>query len=589
MCLLLVMSTRMSDGGVIVGTGEKKLAKDLGVARPRIAERMAEARRARLVQTLGAPGPGRPVDYQAVLAAPVRQWVDELPIGTASSEERREAADRVVGAEVGTACKVLLMVFVHLMNGRGEVYGLRREDLAELLGISPSRVAARIGEATRAGLLVLVDGGTRGRKARYRLVGRKGTAEQYRFTSTRTGEQHAESGTHEAGHIGPPVLPADTHNARAVVNRTRAVVAGPADAGVIPSLSNSGERAEGMSSVVAPCRCPFEYQLGQVEQLHEPGRIHARAVAASLDGVAAEVWICEAADPYKDIAAQLGAGVAISDVVITQSPGQVVVPDYSPDLHEILSQPEAPYDWVIPNILEKADRVVITGGEGLGKSTILRQVGVQSAIGIHPFTLAPMPALRVLVIDCENSLKQSRRHLRGLAQVAERSGAQMAPGMYRMNCRPGGLDLTTSEDAEWLLDRVRVNQPQLLIIGPLYRLHVGNPNDEEVARRVTVVLDAARSLTDCAVMLEAHSGHAEQVGKPRQLRPLGSSLYLRWPEFGYGMARCADDTGETHPEFVDLRAWRGPRDERAWPTLLHKSIGSWPWESSDYAMKKLAQ
>jgi AAA domain/CHC2 zinc finger len=321
----------------------------------------------------------------------------------------------------------------------------------------------------------------------------------------------------------------------------------------------------------------------------EPGRIHARAIAASLDGVAAEVWICEAADPYKDIAAQLGAGVAISDVVITQSSGQAVVPDYSPDLHELLSVPEEPYDWVIPNILEKADRVIITGGEGLGKSTILRMVGVQSAIGIHPFTLAPMPALRVLVIDCENSLKQSRRHLRGLAQVAERSGASLMPGMYRMNCRPGGLDLTTSEDAEWLLDRVRVNQPQLLIIGPLYRLHVGNPNDEEVARRVTVVLDAARSLTDCAVMLEAHSGHAEQVGKPRQLRPLGSSLYLRWPEFGYGMARCADDTGETHPEFVDLRAWRGPRDERAWPTLLHKSIGSWPWEASDYAMKKLAQ
>jgi AAA domain len=261
----------------------------------------------------------------------------------------------------------------------------------------------------------------------------------------------------------------------------------------------------------------------------EPGRIHARTIAASLDGVAAEVWVCEAADPYKDIAAQLGAGVAISDVVITQSPGQVVVPDYSPDLHEILSLPEEPYDWVIPNLLEKADRVIITGGEGLGKSTILRQIAVQSAVGIHPFTLAPMPALRVLVIDCENSLKQSRRHLRGLAQAAERSGAQMAPGMYRMNCRPGGLDLTTSEDAERLLDRVRVNQPQLLIIGPLYRLHVGNPNDEEVARRVTVVLDAARGLTDCAVMLEAHSGHAEQVGKPRQLRPLGSSLYLRWP------------------------------------------------------------
>jgi replicative DNA helicase len=66
------------------------------------------------------------------------------------------------------------------------------------------------------------------------------------------------------------------------------------------------------------------------------------------------------------------------------------------------------------------------------------------------------------------------------------------------------------------------------------RLHAANPNDEEPARKVTQVLDRCRSAANCAIVTEAHAGHG-YGGLERPIRPTGSSLWLRWPEFGYGL------------------------------------------------------
>ena len=63
-------------------------------------------------------------------------------------------------------------------------------------------------------------------------------------------------------------------------------------------------------------------------------------------------------------------------------------------------------DWIIPGILERQERVIFTGGEGAGKTTLVRQMAILSAAGINPFTFEDMPPVRVLVIDAENSEKQ---------------------------------------------------------------------------------------------------------------------------------------------------------------------------------------
>lgn len=307
------------------------------------------------------------------------------------------------------------------------------------------------------------------------------------------------------------------------------------------------------------------------------GQKHARAVAASLDGIASEVWILEAADPYKDIAAHLAAGLTLKQVVVTSKPDNNPQPDLAPDILDLLAEPDPDYAWLVEGLLERGDRLIVTGVEGLGKSYWLRQLAVSFAAGIHPTKYHSIPPLKVLMIDCENSKRQTRRAYRKIVDKAQQFGRPVIPGMLRVIIRPEGIDLPRDDDGQWLLERVTAHKPDVLMIGPLYRLHLGNPNDEETARRIVAAVDAARTKVDCAVIIEAHAGHSEGSHGQRSVRPLGSSLYLRWPEFGYGLLPLSDSG-----DYVELKPWRGARDERAWPQYLVKGTGDeWPWEERD--------
>jgi hypothetical protein len=54
----------------------------------------------------------------------------------------------------------------------------------------------------------------------------------------------------------------------------------------------------------------------------------------------------------------------------------------------------------------------------------------------------------------------------------------------------------------------------------------------------------------------------------RDLRPMGSAVWMRWPEFGYALA--PDPTAVGDPVY-EVQQWRGPRDLRQWPTKLKRS------------------
>jgi hypothetical protein len=248
----------------------------------------------------------------------------------------------------------------------------------------------------------------------------------------------------------------------------------------------------------------------------------------------------------------------------------------TPTLKEFVATEDAPYDWVIPGLLERGDRFILTGSEGLGKSVLARQIAVCTAAGVHPFTHQPIPPQRVLYVDCENGVTKLRRAFRPLAIQAAKHGADPGLNMF-VEARPEGLDLTKPEDEMWLVRHVAMLQPALLVTGPVYRLHAKNPNDEEPARQVTRVLDRCRAAANCALMLEAHAGHG--YGTPdRPVRPTGSSLWLRWPEFGYGLR--AGDNFDPANRNVNFVAWRGDREERQWPSSL-RAGGLWPWVSND--------
>ena len=270
----------------------------------------------------------------------------------------------------------------------------------------------------------------------------------------------------------------------------------------------------------------------------------------------------ETAEPLAlatDVQAAL-ADVAEAELVT----GNITVPT----LTEFLAGDDDPEDWVIPGLLAREDRLILTGAEGLGKMMLLRQIAVTAAAGIHPFTKQPMPPQTVLLVDLENPaqiMRQTIRHMVNTAKV--RSARHDVADRVFVERRPEGLNLAEASNVAWLLKRVTMCNPDILIIGPLYKLMNDNPNDESTARACTVALDLVRTQGKCALLLEAHAGHGNAAMTDRPIRPTGSSLWLRWPEFGYGLKRAkTDDAEEFHR--VELQPWRGARGEREWPTQL---------------------
>lgn len=236
------------------------------------------------------------------------------------------------------------------------------------------------------------------------------------------------------------------------------------------------------------------------------------------------------------------------------------------ELDAFLAQPDPEYDWLVPGLLERGDRVIWTGGEGKGKSMLLRMQAVQLASGIHPFTLERIPPLRVAYVDLENSDRQTRRQLRPLRLAA---GSTYDDGRLHVVVEPGGLDLAGQpNDRAWLEAELdAMGALDLLTIGPLYKMADGDPTREEFVRPLQRYLDQLRERYQVALVMEAHSPHAPAGGK-RTMRPYGGSAWLRWPEFGLHLG---DDGAIGH--------WRDPRDERDWPALLRRG-GAWPWTPS---------
>lgn len=257
-----------------------------------------------------------------------------------------------------------------------------------------------------------------------------------------------------------------------------------------------------------------------------------------------------------------------------EAPHRAGAPD--PDVTTFLDSVPTDYDWLFPDFLERRDRMLVTAAEGVGKSTLLAQIAVCGAAGLHPWTFREIDPINVLIIDLENSDRLVTRRLRTLAAVA---GRGLNPARLRVNVRPDGLDLTKRADRLWLYDRVAANKADLLVIGPAYRMMAGtaakgDTGGEDQTRTVTRALDEIRVRCDCALLMETHAPHGSIMG--RDLRPFGSSVWLRWPEFGIGLHKNQDNaTGNQY----EVLHWRGPRDQRRWPASLHRSTmpGTWLW------------
>lgn len=251
-------------------------------------------------------------------------------------------------------------------------------------------------------------------------------------------------------------------------------------------------------------------------------------------------------------------------------------------LADLLSE-KIEYDWLVPGLIERMDRMVITGEEGFGKTELVAQILCCLAAGLHPFRGEPIydgeSALRVTVIDCENTKSQSKRRYRRMIQLVDSCrGAIGLPSLswekqLYMDFATEGIDLLKGGDVARLERFVAKTSPDILAVGPLYKLHHEDENSSQAARAIVQVLDNIRARHGCAIITEAHAGNGKDGSGRRVMRPRGSSLYLGWPEFGFGLRRGEHD--QAAAEFV---SWRGQREERDWPTgLVRGHPGMLPW------------
>jgi len=225
------------------------------------------------------------------------------------------------------------------------------------------------------------------------------------------------------------------------------------------------------------------------------------------------------------------------------------------------------YDWIIPGLLERGERVIIVAAEGVGKTMLMRQIAICAGAGVHPFTFQPIRPVRTLTVDLENPEMIIRRMSKSIVKDAAKmkySGENLA----KLWTKPAGLDLLKAADRLLLEEQIEKTQPELICLGPLYKAYVdpGGRTSDAVAIEIVRYLDYLRVVYKTAMWFEHHAPLGTS-SSTREMRPFGSSIWSRWPEFGISLTPAAVGAPFTY----EVKHFRGARDIRKWPTLIRRA------------------
>jgi AAA domain-containing protein/DnaB helicase-like protein len=242
---------------------------------------------------------------------------------------------------------------------------------------------------------------------------------------------------------------------------------------------------------------------------------------------------------------------------------------------------------IIPGLLHHEDRVIIVAEEGHGKTYLTLQTGFCAAAGVHPFRHDILfPSRRVLVIDFENPRGEVRDRMAMFGALAGQYDAYQ-PDNILIWSWPEGVDLKKGSDAHMVAEQIRRARPDIVLAGPVYNMIADTgEHSEQIHSTVTRFWGKMRARYGFATWLEHHAP-MQQGRQPRLMRPQGSGVYTRWPEFGKTLIA----NGEKG--IVNVGKFRGDRiRNRPWPDQLrrHEFHGqAWPWVAHRWPEGALTQ
>ena len=289
----------------------------------------------------------------------------------------------------------------------------------------------------------------------------------------------------------------------------------------------------------------------------------ARRTLHALDDAAKDIY--EGVSPY-ETSINLGKELALLGTSPDRTPESLTLEEWIE-----LSKLESSSPVIVPGIMNQGWRTIVVGGEGVAKTTILRTISMAAAQGHHPFWFSSkIVPRRVLYIDLENPLEVlGEPHVENFIKHIKMNDPETYdPSRLKVWRRPGGINIRTQRDRADLQREIINHQPELVCVGPLYKMYSGSSTErlDESAEEAMRVLDDLRTKYNFGLLMEHHAPKG-QAGQKRDMTPFGSSSWLRWPEVGVSLY-----TDKTDPRVVNVRRFRGDRlGSVAWPDQVLRS------------------
>lgn len=226
-------------------------------------------------------------------------------------------------------------------------------------------------------------------------------------------------------------------------------------------------------------------------------------------------------------------------------------------------------EWLIPHILRELHRLIIVAGEGVGKGTLMRYLGLMAACGRDPWDdqklIVPR---RVLYIDAENPestiLHQIDLAYPGMDIIGE------SDGRYHIWSREGGMNLRDRRTQAQIENVLQKTRPEIVFAGPLYKMFQRSASEdmEQATIELLCVLDDFRTRYNFALVMEHHAPKGN--GGYRDMNPFGSSALMRWPDFGITLEPIGNPLPHELAMALEVGRFRRDREPVDWPPELRR-------------------